>query len=463
MNNIIGCFLFLPTYVLGFFAPFMVDLRFGSRFHVDSIYSQAISVAAPYYLQTWFIILVLLLFMGMGMVLNALLSKSRDKKRLNKAIEKKIKAIKSTEEPFRNVWDSLQDGLLLLADGGEIIAINPLFSKMAGVSPDQLYKENFSEVFSCPKFYSFYQSLVIPGLNESNGKGFTIELQMPFKSGERDIELFVNRIDTDYKGEKAILNVFRDISGKREYEQGLKEAKEKAEEANKLKTSFLSNMSHEIRTPLNGILGSTANIILRNSHNAELVAQLEIIMQSGERLLDTINNILDMSRIEANNMEVILEETNINDFLSKTLMPLKSLAIKKGLLITAKYETKPFIAKIDKRYFELIINNIVGNAIKYSDSGLIQIKLESQNDHLFLCVQDKGIGISETYLKKLFNPFEQESVGYNREFEGSGLGLTITKNLIDLLSGEIRIESKKGQGTIVSVILPLKGRQDYDK
>lgn len=215
-------------------------------------------------------------------------------------------------------------------------------------------------------------------------------------------------------------------------------------------------MSHEIRTPLNGILGSTANLILRNSHNPELVAQLEIIMQSGERLLHTINNILDMSRIEANKMEIILEEVNLNDFLSKTLLPLKSLAITKGLLITAKYESKPFIANIDKKYFELIINNIVGNAIKYSDNGLIEVKLKKEKGRLYLCVQDKGIGISEEYINKLFNPFEQESVGYDREFEGSGLGLTITKNLIDLLSGEITIKSQKGQGTIVNVILPLQ-------
>jgi PAS domain S-box-containing protein len=457
MNNIIGCFLFLPIFVLGYAAPFITGVVFGSIFQGDSTYSGAISNASPYYFQYWFIMLVLLIFLGLGMMLNGLLFRSRNRKKLDEAIEQKVREIKSTEEQFRNVWDSSQDGLLLSTEGGDIIAINPFFSKMAGVSPNLLHGENLGKVFSCPKFYSFYQSLVIPGLNESSEKRFTIVLEMPFKSGERDIELFVNRIDKDYKGKKVILNVFRDVSDKKKFEQGLQEAKEKAEEANKLKTSFLSNMSHEIRTPLNGILGSTANIILRNSHNSELVAQLEIIMQSGERLLDTINNILDMSRIEANNMEVLLEEININDFLSKTLMPLKALAIKKGLLITAKYETKPFIAKIDKRYFELIVNNIVGNAIKYSDSGLIEVRLKRQNEGLYLCVQDKGIGISEEYLKRLFNPFEQESFGYDRQFEGSGLGLTITKNLIDLLSGEIRIESKKGSGTIVSVLLPLRG------
>ena len=243
---------------------------------------------------------------------------------------------------------------------------------------------------------------------------------------------------------------------KSHYTEELKEVQDKLEEAKKLKASFLSNMNHEIRTPLNGILGSTANMILQNNHNPEMVAQLEIIMQSGERLLQTINNILDMSLLEANKMETTLEKTNINDFLSVILMPLKSLAIKKGLLITAKHVTKPFFALIDKRYFELIVKNIVENSIKYSEHGLIQVSLEKRDNNLLLSVQDSGIGISEDYLKKLFNPFEQESAGHDRKFEGSGLGLTIAKNLIDLLSGEIKITSRKGQGTTVTIILPLQ-------
>ena len=281
------------------------------------------------------------------------------------------------------------------------------------------------------------------------------------------IGILLNNLFGHYKRSKRAkaTKTFRNYEGKGDgdsmakksnYTQELKEANDKIEEAKKLKASFLSNMSHEIRTPLNGILGSTAHMILQNGKNPEMVAQLEIIMQSGERLLQTINNILDMSLLEANKMETILEKTNINDFLSVILMPLKSLAIKKGLLITAKHETKPFFALIDKRYFELIVNNIVGNAIKYSEQGLIQVSLKKQDNNLLLSVQDSGIGISKDYLKKLFNPFEQESAGYDRKFEGSGLGLTITKNLIDLLSGEIKITSTKGQGTTVTIILPLQ-------
>lgn len=163
-----------------------------------------------------------------------------------------------------------------------------------------------------------------------------------------------------------------------------------------------------------------------------------------------------MSRLTANKMDVKLERTNINDFISLILIPYKSLAIKKGLLLTLKQEKKPVIADIDKRYFELIVTNIVENAIKYSDKGLIRITFRSDLQQLYLSVKDDGIGISKDYLNRLFTPFEQESFGYNREFEGSGIGLTITKKLVDLLSGEIHIDSQKGEGTLVCVTLPLQ-------
>src|SRR5690606_14939552 len=157
-----------------------------------------------------------------------------------------------------------------------------------------------------------------------------------------------------------------------------------------------------------------------------------------------------------NKMAIIVPEVNINDFLSKAVYALIGVAITKGVLITHKYESILFIANIYRRYSLVLINNVVGNADKCHDHVLVEVILKKDKGHLYLCVQDKGIGISEEYINKLFNPFEQESVGYDREFEGSGLGLTITKNLIDLLSGEITIKSQTGKGTIVNVILPLK-------
>lgn len=404
-------------------------------------------------LQLGLIILILLAVLGLGIWINIYWSRYRINYKAKKNLNSEDRT-KPQDDYYRKIWNSSQIGLLLTNEKGQILATNPFLLEMAGISSISSPTESINIFFETEEFSDLFRSVLIPQLHDLGNQAISIDLKVAFKSGIKNIELFVNKVNTQ-DGENPIILAFRNLSYKMQYEQGIKEANLRAEEARKIKTSFLSNMSHEIRTPLNGILGSTANIILRNSHNRELVEQLEIIMLSGERLLTTINNILDMSKIVANKMEVLVERVNVNDFLSTILIPYRALAIKKGLLLTVKYRTKPFFAELDKKYFELIVTNIVENAIKYSERGLIRITLERKDKGLFLSVQDEGIGISEDYLKKLFNLFEQESFGYNREFEGSGIGLTITKNLVDLLCGEIRIDSKKGEGTLVTVVLPM--------
>ena len=133
----------------------------------------------------------------------------------------------------------------------------------------------------------------------------------------------------------------------------------------------------------------------------------------------------------------------------------KSVGIKKGILVTSKFLTKPFNAKIERKYLQIIINNIVGNSVKYSEKGLIQVVIENFENQLIIVVHDQGIGISKDYLDKLFYPFEQESTGFNRKFEGSGLGLAITKHLVEKLNGQIQVESEKGNGTLVRISIPL--------
>lgn len=411
------------------------------------------------YLQIRLIILILLVGFGAGILTNFFWNRYRLHRRRPLA-QKEGEDL--SRGYYRSLWNNSSMGLLLANEKGDILTINPYLVELAGGTSGSERPQNVSGLFSSSAFGDLYYSLLLPQLREVENKGVFMDLHVLYDSSTRDFGVFASWVAADHTGEKNILLVFLDFPTQLKSSYGSMEVKQQAEEARKLKTNFLSNMSHEIRTPLNGILGSTANLILQNSHNKELVEQLEIIMLSGERLLNTINNILDMSRLVANKMDVKLENTNINDFLSLILIPYKSLAIQKGLLLTLKQQTKPLMAQIDKRYFELIVTNIVENAIKYSDQGLIRITLKGDHKYLYLYVQDDGIGISEDYLKKLFTPFEQESFGYDREFEGSGIGLTITKNLVDLLSGEIKIDSKKGEGTLVSVALPLlEGDENY--
>jgi len=421
----------------------------------EIVKSDPFRIQKPIYLQLWFVIVILAIFLLIGFLLNTLLNSLRRQGILIKAVDEKSKQVVNTEDQFRNVWESSRDGLLLSDDDGKIIAINPSLIQLAGISSEKLVGASISKIFSDPEFYAGNRPAIIKSINEPDSKGDLFELRVPFRTGIKEVELFIIKLKSDFEGKKINLSVFRDITSKKAYEEGLKLAKEKAEEANKLKSNFLSNISHEIRTPLNGILGSTENIILQRQEDESLVSQLEIIQESGERLLSTINSILDLSKLEAKKMEVVYKETNINDFLAKILMPLKGMAVKKGLLLSTKYETQPLIGLIDQRYFEMILNNLVGNAIKYSNEGMITIKLRGVDGNIEVEVIDNGIGIGEEFQKVLFRPFEQESNGYGRNFEGTGLGLTITKNLVDILGGSILIESVKDKGTKAKVILPL--------
>lgn len=421
----------------------------------DPISSTAFTILRPIYLRIWFIVLVLLFFLLVGYLFNTVLQSIRRQVLLTRTIDQKSKQVLEKEDQFKNVWESSLDGLMLSTDDGKILTVNPSLANMVQGKVQELEQGYIRDLFYKPDFYQESRAVINDSLIGKDKDACTFEMRMPLRGGDRDIELFVSKLNTDYEGKVLILSVFRDITAKKAYEKGLKVAKEKAEEASKVKTNFLSNISHEIRTPLNGILGSTENIILQRPHDADLVSQLEIIRESGERLLDTINGILDIAKIEANKIEVQYRVTNVNEYLAKILIPLRGLAVRKGLLLSTKYETQPSEVMIDRRLFEIIVNNLVGNAIKYSEKGMITIKLRLVDEILEFTVEDEGIGMSPEFMKKVYEPFEQESQGYGRVYEGTGLGLSITHHFVQILGGTIEIDSQKQMGTTVSVRLPL--------
>lgn len=427
----------------------------GQRVESEVVYSSPFIIGYPYYLQWWFIALVVSVFVGLGILLNFLFVQFKYQGVLKSDLDRKKVEIEKTEDQFKNVWNSSVDGLMLSVMGGKVVAANSALCRLAGVTEQELIKFGVPYLFRDPSFYQKERDSFVLDIEKLKGPGVTWERRMPFKSGDKEIELFFKRMHSDYEGKAFLLSIFRDISQKKEYEEGLKHARDRAEEVSMLKSSILSNMSHEIRTPLNGILGSTATILTNIKDQPHLASQVQIIQDSGERLLQTINTILDLSKIQSDKKDIHYQETNVNDFFSKVLLIHKSTAIKKGILVTVKHQTKPFVAMIDREYTKMIINHVVGNAVKYSIDGIITIWIQKRGSSLLFKVSDQGIGISEEYLDKLFSPFEQESNGYDRKFEGVGLGLTVTKHLLDQLSGTIIIESTKGVGTEVVIEIPL--------
>jgi PAS domain S-box-containing protein len=429
----------------------------GANF-TEPVVSPSFTILKPFYLQGWFLFSIALILLGIGYLISSLLTQNKMAGFLKNQVDEKNKVAMQSEDQFKNVWNSSRDGLMIVTDDGKVVAANESMAKLAGLSQIEIESGFMWNLFTNRDFYKDQIKELVEKYKKTENNQINEELSLPFKGGVREIDYYATLLQSDFRGRKIYLSVFRDITEKKIYQESLKAAKEKAEHSNKIKSSFLSNISHEIRTPLNGILGTTENILLNRKEDKALVSQLEIIQESGERLLKTINSILDLSKIESSKFEFNPERINLNEYLAKLLLPLKSWAVKKGVLISAKYRTEPFIVNVDARYFEMVVNNVVGNAIKYSDGGLVTVKLGKVDDQIELEVLDQGIGMTKEFLSRLFEPFEQESKGYGRIYEGTGLGLAITKNLIELMEGSIKIESEKNKGTRVHIILPIKDK-----
>ncbi len=293
-----------------------------------------------------------------------------------------------------------------------------------------------------------------------------------FKSQKRKTGILLDQMKKDLEKTKKQLSDFNEkikqevdektksvneeLEKRKNMDIELKKALKKAEDANYVKSAFLSNMSHEIRTPLNGIIGFSELLLTELSlmENKELYDYANGIRESGDRLLSLLNNIIDISRMEANDMEIQLKACAVNEIIEKTSKLFKFKANEKGIKLNVKFNDIPK-AIGDDQSITRVLTYIIDNAIKYTEKGFINVISEFDIESGMICIsiKDTGIGIDETYLNHIFEAFRQESLGYSRNYQGAGLGLPLSKRLLDLMNGEILVESKKGGGTTVQIKL----------
>ena len=365
---------------------------------------------------------------------------------------------KISEEELRKLSRATEQSpaLIVITDtNGNIEYVNPSFEKVTGYSLSEVKGNNPKILKSGYTHREIYSNLwqTIKAGYEWRG-----EFQNKKKSGELYWE---SASISAIKNEKGIITHFiavkEDITVRKELEFDLKSAVDQAEESSHLKSSLLSNMSHELRTPLNGILG-LSQILIEELSDSSLTAFAKKIYLAGKRLMVTLNSILDLSEIESNTTQLNYIKYDLPGHINYILTQYSYSAKEKGLYFEIDVIDKNILTWVDERLCNQILYNIVDNAVKYTEKGGIKIEIssESRGDNLYLklCVEDSGIGISEKNIPLIFEEFRQVSEGYNRSFEGSGLGLTLVKKMLTLMKGDIEVKSEFGKGSKFIVYLP---------
>ncbi len=262
----------------------------------------------------------------------------------------------------------------------------------------------------------------------------------------------------------SFLGIARDITAQKRAEELLREsharmalAKERAEAADRVKSAFLATMSHELRTPLNSIIGFTGVLLqgLAGPLNAEQQKQLEMVQSSARHLLALINDVLDISKIEAGELRVDAVPCDVRASMNRVAGMVKPLAEKKGLLLDVALPPPGAEPVGDARRVEQVLLNLLNNAIKFTERGRVALRARVAASRLEIAVAETGIGIAERDLATLFQPFQQLDSTLTRQHEGTGLGLAICRRLARLMGGDVRAESEPGKGSVFTLTLPL--------
>lgn len=366
-----------------------------------------------------------------------------DKKEAEKQITLQIRAIE--QSPV---------SIVITNPKGNIEYVNPKFCEVTGYSYLEAIGKNPSILKSGSQDNEYYKKL---WETISIGKDWIGELHNKKKNGELYWEQALISPIVNSKNEIThFVAVKEDITEKKKMLEDLIIAKEKAEESDKLKSAFLANMSHEIRTPMNGIIGFSEMLtdpILEEDKRQEYA---KIVVNSSKQLLSIVNDILDISRIEAGEIHISVEKFMINQMLQEVFLFFKPQTVKKGIHFELEYafpDTDCYI-ETDKNRLRQVIINLVSNAIKFTQEGKVIFGYSANTDTLEFYVKDTGIGIAEQMQVKIFERFRQAELDISKQYGGTGLGLSISQKLVRLLGGEITVESEVGKGSVFSFTLP---------
>ncbi|UBM61120.1 PAS domain S-box protein [Candidatus Sulfidibacterium hydrothermale] len=365
---------------------------------------------------------------------------------------------KKTEEFDRKLSKAVEQNpasIVITDTDGNIEYINSKFTEVTGYTLEEAIGQNPRILKSGEHDLAFYKNLWNTILS---GKEWNGEFLNKRKNGELYWEnALISPIFNNTGEITHLLGIKEDITEKKKLWEELIKAKEKAEESDRLKTAFLQNISHEIRTPLNGILGFAELLAMEDYPAQQIKTYASYILKSGRRLLNLINNIIDISRIESGSIPLKIVPFSLNQLLNELRQPFELQAQKKNLSIQFRFSLPDGEDTIqtDPERLTQIINNLLGNALKFTEKGSIELGYQKQEHEFLFWVKDTGRGIFPQHQKLIFERFYQADTSISRDFEGAGLGLPISKNLTELLGGRMWLKSVPGKGSTFYFTLPL--------
>jgi PAS domain S-box-containing protein len=360
-------------------------------------------------------------------------------------------ALRASENRLKAIFEHASIGILTVNKEGQILKVNRHYLEMSGYLAEEINSKNYLE---CPIEQAKQIQDFHSGLIQGKIRGFRLESKMFNKQG-KTLWVDISATVLLYNGEDYLIIIVTDITEHKNAESVLKMAKELAERANQAKSTFIASISHELRTPLNGILGYAQILLSDGDLTSEQYDGLKIIQRSGEHLLVLINDVLDLSKIEANKLELVLTSFNFPTFLENITDLFKMRAESKGLKLKFEALTPlPKIVKADEKRLRQILLNLLSNAIKFTNEGQITLQVSYQNDRATFNVFDTGCGIREEQLELIFEPFLQVGSPHQKS-EGTGLGLPISKNLVNLMNGELKVKSVLHKGSHFYFEIPL--------
>jgi cell cycle sensor histidine kinase DivJ len=372
-------------------------------------------------------------------------------------------AVRVGEERYRLLAENATDMITRHDEKGRVIFASQASQQLLGEAPEKLTGDGLFE-----RVHVADRPAYLTALSRCSANAEPITLEFRVRHQDRSglerydwVEMRCRTLRTSRGGAlpAGVLAGTRDISERKAQEDELMRARDEAESASRAKTQFLANMSHELRTPLNAVIGFSEIL------NRELFGALgeqryrdyaRLIHESGEHLLHVVNDILDMSRIEAGKLKLVKEPFDVGSLIASCTEVMRHAVEAKHLSLVT--EVAPGMPELvaDKRACKQMLLNVISNAIKFTDAGgWVRVSAREENGLVELVVADNGIGIDEEDLPKLGNPFVQADNAYNRSHDGAGLGLSVVKGLAHLHGGRLEIASRLGQGTTTTILLPL--------